>query len=230
MHHYWPDLELPVYLIANERQFSSPGVRQILVGPDVSWSDNLLRALEMVEHSYVLLALDDLILKETVDSGLIQELCSWIALKKPDYLRLTVPPFPDKRENALVGRLLPGGVYRTSTIWPIWKKDTLARLLRSGETAWEFEILGTARSDAYPNFYATRRNAVRLENAVIRGRWNPKAVRMLRKHGAFPAENKRPIMSAMEEFKYKLSHLRSVLFYLVPSAYRRSVRAALKRA
>jgi len=35
----------------------------------------------------------------------------------------------------------------------LWKKDMLCALLRAGETAWDFEIHGSHRSDAYDGFF-----------------------------------------------------------------------------
>jgi hypothetical protein len=230
LHKFWPDNPLPVYLLNNTLKVNYPGVRQILVGDDVSWSDNLLCALEQIEQSYVLMALDDLMLTQTVDSAKFERISQWIATHQPNYLRLFDTPAPRGEGDDLIAELLPGDVYRTSTIWSIWKKEALQQLLKPGENAWQFEIDGSARADAVPGFFAVRSSAVQIANTIIRGHWHPAAVRLLKIHNAFPEPNLRPIMSAWEERKYALAGLRSRLFYCVPAPLRRRIRSAFKRS
>ena len=53
--------------------------------------------------------------------------------------------------------LTKGAPYRTSAQSAIWRKSSLESLLVDGESIWEFEVLGSRRSDALEGFYAVWR-------------------------------------------------------------------------
>ena len=53
----------------------------------------------------------------------------------------------------------------------IWKKSILKEILKSGESAWDFETMGSLRASRYDNFYALKKNLIYYENAIIKGSW-----------------------------------------------------------
>jgi hypothetical protein len=224
----WPECHLPVYFLTNELAPESAAVTSILVGRDKSWSDNLRTALEALSEDYVLLTLDDLMLTEPVQTSILDDVFSWIAVTRPNCLRLTTPPPPDLVIDDRFGRIEPGSLYRTGTIWSVWKREVLHDLLVPGETAWEFELEGSKRSDKYNDFYSTRKSVVHVANAIVRGKWDPRVLCILSRQGVISSTVKRLVMTRSEVLRYRASIFRSHLLYLLPSRYRRRIRQFVK--
>src|SRR5204863_1193423 len=151
---FWPDCPLPVFLLSNHLELKHPGVESVRVGRDVSWSDNLRVALERIAQPYVVLAIEDQFFCDRVDSAAVNAILAWVLAHAPNYVRLLPTPRPDGPYDDLVGVVSRGTLYRTSTVYCVWRKTTLAGLLRSGEDAWDFELKGEARTDDLDGFYA----------------------------------------------------------------------------
>lgn len=224
---HWPSRPWPVYLLSNSLEAGRPDLRTIAVGEDRSWSDNLIAALARVEEDYVLLFLEDLMLNASVDAARLAEVAAWVAEQRPDCVRLNATERPDEPATPLVGRVKEGALYRTSTVLSLWRREVLAALLKPGESAWQFEIIGSERSDAYAGFYITRRDIFPVVNCVIKGKWRRSALRRLERQGLRPDVTARAVMSRPEELGFMLRELRSRLFKLVPMRYRRRLRGWL---
>ena len=70
----WKDIEFPIYLCTNHKQFKSDLFHSLQIGTEISWSDNLQKSLKKIKQDYVLLTFDDLFLRETVDNSEIKKL------------------------------------------------------------------------------------------------------------------------------------------------------------
>jgi len=173
-------------------------VQNILVGDDISWSDNLRRAVAQLSEPYVFLFLDDLFLHRRFNWKHVLKVFQWIAESQPNYVRMSASPLPDKPHNDLVGIASKGTIYRTSTVLSVWKRAVLIDLLKSGETAWDFEIFGSIRSDRYENFYSTWKECFPVINGVIKGKWQTTAVRNLQAIDIEVDLTRRPIMTYRE--------------------------------
>jgi hypothetical protein len=221
---FWPDCPYPVYLISNKSVFEDSRVRTVLVGRDVSWSDNLFKALSGINYDYVLLFLDDLFLVDYVDTGQVVRVLDWAIRSQVRYIRLNSCQKPDYPCNDIAGIVSPGTIYRTSTVASAWEKQMLLTLLRPGESAWDFEIKGTIRSDEFDGFYSTWENCFPVINGVIKGKWLPFAVKKIESLGANIDLSRRPIMTKTEEAAFLWKRCRSELLNIVPARHRRSVR------
>jgi hypothetical protein len=124
----------------------------------------------------------------------------------------------------MVGIVSKGTIYRTSTILSVWKKNIILALLKPGETAWDFEIHGTVRSDEYDSFYSTYKEHFPIVNSVIKAKWHPRAIKKLRSLGEDVDLGRRKIMSASEVAKLSLKEKRSFLLNLFPARYRRKLK------
>jgi len=224
---YWPDCALPKYILTNETTAQFDGFTNLRIGGDVSWSDNLSCALDLIPEDYVLLFLDDLVLKGPVNTALLSEALAWARSVRPDHLRLNATERPDERIDGVIGRIREGAIYRTSTVLTLWRKQALRSLLKPGESAWQFEIDGSTRSDAMPHFYSTYRDCFPVINCVIKGKWRRKAVRELRAQGVVPDLLSRLVMTRREAALFAARSLRSMLFKIVPMRYRRVMRQAM---
>jgi len=66
---FWPDCPFNVYLLSNKINADIPRVKNLLVGDDISWSDNLRKGISQLKEKYILLFIEDLfcmtLLKQT---------------------------------------------------------------------------------------------------------------------------------------------------------------------
>lgn len=223
---YWSDCPLRIYLLSNHQSTDEKGVHNICVGDDISWSDNLRSAVESIEQQYILLFLDDLFLNRPINWEYVKSIFNWINQADPNYVLMNSSPPPDKPFNELVGILSKGTIYRTSTVLSVWKREVLIDLLMCGETAWDFEIIGSIRSDKYENFYSTYRECFPVTNGVIKGKWQRSAVRDLHALDIEVDRARRPIMTHKETLLFFLKRLRSAFFNLLPARHRHWVRNA----
>lgn len=224
---FWPERFGPTYLVTNHAHAVFRGVKVIRVGDDVSWSDNLLKALSDVPEEYILLSVEDLFLCGPVDAEYLRRILDWVRENRPDHVRLNPSERPYRKHDDTVGWMPEGAPYRTSTVLTLWKKAVLASLLRSGESAWEFELLGSGRSDQYRGFYSAKRKVFPVINGVIKGKWQPIAVRRLKTLGIQVDRPARPVMNGTEALRFLFHLVRSRVFKLVPWSIRRGARALL---
>lgn len=217
---FWPFKNMQIYLITNHLDFIRPGVKVIRVGNDVSWADNFLKALDWITQKYILINIDDLVLVNHVPRKKLHELFDRLVLDDVHYYRLN--PTPKAKGG---GRLVaPGELYRSSTQFSVWKKEVLQDVLIPGENAWEFEILGSARTDKYPNWFASPTMLLQFVNLVIKGKVSPIAERALSRAGLIYISG-RPRMTLCEQLIFWLKEFRSSVFSQLPKCIQRPVRA-----
>jgi len=173
--------------------------------------------------------LDDMFLVETVDNAKVMSIFQWAVESGVSYVRMNpMKKKVDERINDFVGLISRGALYRTSTIMSLWKKDVLRDLLKSGESAWEFELIGSERSDRYDDFYVAWKNSFEILNTVIRGKWLPSAAKKIKSFGVeIDLESRKPmalnqlLFFRFKEFRSRASNI------LLPTKYRRKIRKLL---
>lgn len=221
---FWPDCPFKVYLLSNNKKADIPGVDNLFVGDDVSWSDNLKIALKQIHEEYLLMFIDDLFLFDYVKSNKVNKVLEWMSKSCANYVRMNPTQKPDKPFNEVVGIVSKGTIYRASTVMSVWKKSILQELLKSGENAWEFEVYGTIRSDRYDGFYSTWEDFFPVVNGVIKGKWQRSAVRKLKSLGINIDLAKRDIMTFSETLMLYFKKLRSYILNFMPARYRRQIK------
>ena len=227
---FWPDCPFDIYLLSNHKYTNIPKVKNLLIGSDISWSDNLYKGLDYLKEDYIFLFLDDLFLLDFVKTDEVLRLFTWIIESDANYVRMNPSPKPDKKYNELVGTVSKGTIYRTATILSIWKKNILLNLLKSGESAWDFEIFGSIRSDKYENFYSTWEKYFSFMNGVIKGKWQKNSVKMLKSLGIEVDLNKRQTMNLKETIGFYFRNKKSRMFkILVSPKYRRKLKKIILR-
>jgi hypothetical protein len=146
---YWPDCPYPLFLIANERRFEHPRVTTLCVGEDRGWTDNLRAALGHVPGTHLLYLQEDYLLRRAVDTPRVAALFAHAVAAGAACLRLFPTPGPDEPyPGGLpgVGRIGVDAPYRVSLQAAIWDRRALEALLVPGESGWQMETLGSARS------------------------------------------------------------------------------------
>lgn len=222
MGRFWPDCPYPVYLLANHARYVGPGATTLAVGEDRDWSSNLLTALDSVQEPRVLVTMDDAVLNAPVDTARFR---GWEEVARQldvDYLNMKASPRPPRGTSGM-GVLPSGTHYRAAVALSIWKVEALRALLLPGETAWQFEIRGSRRSDVMPKFYALSRPFFSIVHCIIKGRLDPRAARALS-----PTElaglDGFPEMGSIEYSMLRIREARSAVLNLLPASVRRSAR------
>ncbi len=222
---FWGDCPYTVYLLTNHLQPVIDNVTIINVGDDISWSDNLAKALAFIKEEYVFLFLEDLLLMSKVDSAKVEEIFIWTVENDVNYVRLNPSTKPDLRYNSTVGIVSKGTIYRASVVVCLWKKSLLNSLLKKGENAWEFEQYGSIRSDEYDGFYSTYYNYFPIINSIIKRVWETSAVKKIKQLDILPDFSKRREMLFSESIVWKFKLLRSLVFNLFPAKTRRFIKS-----
>jgi hypothetical protein len=154
---YWSDCPFPVYLVSNTVKYNSEKVLPLLVGSDVDYSSNLIKALSLIEDDWVILWIEDRPPAIQVDTSGLLKLIHLAQSRGASYLRLIPfgpPAFVSKKE--IIGELSKGTPYRVSMTVSLWKKSTLLKILKPGETAWDIEKRGGVQrsNEIDDKFYA----------------------------------------------------------------------------
>ena len=185
---FWPDCPLPIFLLTNELQIRSPRLRSIAVGRDRGWSSNLLAALPQISHPYLLYFQEDYFLTGPVESSQLSRDFDDIIEAGIDSLCFRSRSKPDpgfQPINVRYGIVPLDSDGRTRCQVTLWKKEALQSILREGETAWNFEARGSARTREMRILsYGRRENTPipYLMSGISRGLWMPEAIELCRAH------------------------------------------------
>ncbi len=220
---YWKNKDHKIYLACNEKRSGIQNVNDALSGPDIDWSTSLKASLKQIEEKYVLIMIDDAFLWESVDQKRLGKyMCEFVS-RDMDYFRLKNSPLPDVKINQDYGKISPGQLYRTALFPSLWKRDFLLEMLKPGESAWEFELRGSDRSDKHLEFYSVYKNVFKVIHGVIKGKWDPNAIKALKQEGV---ENigSRKVLSFREVLNLKLLTIRHYALKLLPGTVRKKVR------
>ncbi len=183
---FWGDCPLEMFLLTNELKVHSPRMRGIAVGEDRGWSSNLLFALEQIAHPYVLYFQEDYFLSAPVErTQLARDFTEAMELGADSLCFRARSKFDAGFEplNDRFGIVPLRSKGRTRCQVTLWKRSALQSILREGETAWNFEARGSARTQEMKILsYASRENApIRyLMSAISRGLWMPDAIELCR--------------------------------------------------
>ncbi len=198
---FWNDCPLEIFLLTNELTVRSTRLRSLAVGPDRGWSSNLVWALDRIAQPYVLYLQEDYFLTRPVDGAQMAQdfteamdfdaasLC-FRARSEPD------AGFQSLNDRFGIVPLTSDG--RTRCQVALWKKSALQSVLRAGETAWNFEARGSARTQEMNILsYRGRENTPipYLMSAISRGFWMPEAIALCRAHDVTIDPFFRPVYS-----------------------------------
>lgn len=228
---FWPDCPFPIYIIGNNRKLDEYiSLRVINVGEDVSWSSNVIMALQELEEDIILTFFDDLFLYKQIDTKKICRLIERFCNDNMNYLRLNTFPKEEKLNDPDNIRIMEKGeLYRSSAVFSIWRKEILLDLLNRQENAWEFEINGSCRSDKYSNWFVCANRNIFYYNLIIKGKYDRTIKRILEKNG-IKFSDSREEMSFVEQGLFKLTSLRNYIFaMIIPLKFQRRIRQILKR-
>ena len=211
---YWPDCTYPVFLITEEKKIEIDGVKSLSLGKNKDWSSLILDSLGVVESPYVLLMLEDFFIRRNVDSTKIDELLELMEQDNISMLRLIPRPGPSVKVvgEDRYGAISANAPYRVSTQAALWRVDILKALLKIGESAWEFEINGTVRSEKYRGFVSVYNSVIPYYHHVVQGgKWFPWDAWYFNRMNIGVDLSVREVMSSGEAVSWLLRKLYSIL-------------------
>jgi hypothetical protein len=200
---YWPQYTGKIYLNTETKIFAYPGLHIIslqtnLHTPEqaITWSECLIRALKASETDIVLYMQEDYFLKDFVKNDLVEKYVQMMQqYTNIDCIHLTDQGLiNDKKSEKYEGlfSVLPKQRYLVSCQAALWKKETLLKLLRTYENAWQFEEFGSQRAAILkPEIFGVDKSWVKLNEfeiipyiftGIIQGRWYEPVVDLFKKH------------------------------------------------
>lgn len=200
---YWSSLQttykdIPIILISNYESFEDPRIRNIKVGRDIAWSNNLLEALKEVKTRYVLLLLEDYIITDPVPVDRLIEVLNLMKKDHAAYTEVFLEPglWDGTMHASAKGVMLRKSVsrykndslegrYRASLQACIWNVQDLKKTLRKGENAWQFESTGSNRTQysKRPFYILTEEPVFRYSNAAYQGKIHRSFLKSLKDQG-----------------------------------------------
>lgn len=216
-----------VYLLSNHLDFKQEGKQRVAVrgvGEDVSWSSNLRRMLETINEPNLLLLMDDAPFSSSVELNRFRVIYAQFKSRAMNYINLKASPSPDKSVNDEFGELAPGTGYRAALVPSLWKKTTLLRLLKDDESAWQFEVHGSARSNVFGGFYSINHALFEFDHIVIKGKIDRRVFRKLMHAGEHKGLDF-PVMTYSEFVIERIGRIRSkVINCVLPNAIKSQLR------
>jgi hypothetical protein len=196
---YWPSCPCHVVLNTETREYfdtelqlvcSMVQARDPAGAPRLSWSDCLIRCLETISTPYVLYLQEDYFLNGPVDQAFIEQCVDVMAEHNVPHIRLMEV---DVRARYIKSGLHPllwqidqRANYRVSLQAGLWNVAALKDLLRSGESAWDFERRGTVRAMSKPDRFLcqsldhfNQRGHYPIPyqpTGIVKGKWYARAV------------------------------------------------------
>jgi hypothetical protein len=211
---YWTDCPFRIYLGSNYLKYPDRRVEPLAIGEDRDWSSNLLQMLELMPAGGVLLLQEDFLIDRPVQTERVTRLIEYADVKQAACLRLMPIPGPDRMcaDNPDVGEIGKGADYRVSLQAAWWRKESLAAVARAGESPWQFEHLGSRRSNDLAAPFLSLREGTEYPldyytTAVLRGYWEPGAVALCRREHIPVDLKRRPIMPLRMRAEWSLRRM-----------------------
>lgn len=220
---HWPDCPFPLYLVANHERYQDPRVTTLLAGDDIDWSSTITAALDQINHSHVLFWIDDAFLAAKVDTSKVGHYLVRMHELDANFLRLRPNPRPKQKLDTEIGLLAAEAAYRVSLFATIWNMNTLRQILRSGESAWEFEMKGTERSRTMVGFYTVLSDVFNYLHGVERGIWIRPIAMTLEKLGYRLDYQRRRCMGRREDLEHCYRLFKSWVLHKFPEQHRSNV-------
>lgn len=207
---YWDDCPFPIYLCANEVEYSHPKVKTILAGKYISWATDCIKCLRKIKTKYIIFLQEDFLLQKPVNTKRLLELVSYTEKRKAACLRLYPSPPPNKvcEDNPEIGEINKGALYRVSLQAAIWNRKIFLSLLRDGESPWDMEYYGSLRSNSLSSPFLSVLKGERVidyfSTAVVQGEWVRRAVKICEREGILIDKNRRKVESWFRQAKREL--------------------------
>lgn len=167
---FWSDCPYDCYMASHYIEFNKFGFKPLLIGDDISWSHGLIVLLDILKkkgYEYAMIAFDDLMLCEKVDTNYVKGVIDSFISEKGECLRFVTEKasrcYKHNEYYGLMGLKVP---YRVTLGFALWNIEVLSHIVVEDESAWQFEKNATERSFDYKLFYCTKKSPFKFLNLV----------------------------------------------------------------
>jgi hypothetical protein len=179
----WPDCPFKLYLGTNSKDFLWPNLTCLKSDEAMRWSDRVKSHINQIETEYILLFLEDWYISKPVCTKEIINCFSQMKKLGGKMLRLVPDPPPNISLPGYpeIGMMGIGVMNRINTHATIWRKQTLIEIMADGETVWEFEVNGAARSNIHSGgIFCAWNRKISYDGVVDKGKWTRFAINKYR--------------------------------------------------
>lgn len=210
----WHDCPYKVYLLNNLKSYNDERVNNLLVGKDISWSDSLILGLKKIKEERILFFYDDTLLTN-ISHDIVDTAINFAINNSVDsiVMRPNIFQNKDKKHNNIF-KIYPNALYRNSLFLNLIKKDVLLEILKPNESAWDFEILGNARSYDL-NCYSVSKLGFEYHHCIVKGMWYPSILKKLKNSG-YSFKNSKVMPWHKVAINYVKSNLMLIYYNTVP--------------
>jgi len=189
-----PAGSLPIYLGSNSIPCEDEGVHPILSGDDPDWSTSCKQILAQIKERKLFVTLEDLFPASRVDETFFLKVVNFVFETDAKHVKYWPNPTTDEPTDDLeIGLYAKGAPYR-ATVCGFWDREYLMNLLLEGESAWDFEILGSYRTSYIAGFYGLNKPLFEFRNMIEKGCWIPQSVEWAKKEGIELDLSNRPML------------------------------------
>lgn len=154
---FWSQFPGKIYLNTENKSFQFDDLNIISIKNETflkgkpNWSKSLLAALNFIEEDVILYMQEDYFLNDYVNANFIEEAyqlmlrdASISCIHLTD--QATPGPFENYNDNKDFKIISRNAAYRISCQAALWRKNELKKYIRTYETPWQFELIGTRRA------------------------------------------------------------------------------------
>jgi hypothetical protein len=233
LRHYWPQNPFPLYLASGQTSFEFPDLLVLHTKADLAWGEALRQHLCALPSKYVLLTLEDFILRGPVDTQAVLDALEFLKHLDGRMVRLVSRPGPTAplHGTAMYGQLEVGSPYRVSAQSAIWNREALLELVESRDTPWEFETGASLRASKYATgFYCVFSDILPYgHHAVEKGQWFPWEVKRLQRLELPVDLERRSVLKGSQLAWWLLRKSKSLMLDQIPWRLRLHLRRHLSR-
>jgi hypothetical protein len=154
---FWCQFSGKIYLNTENESFQFDDLNIISIKNErflkgkPNWGKSLVAALNFIEEDVILYMQEDYFLNDYVNTNFIEDAYQ-LMLKDASVScihitdQATPGPFEDYNGNKNFKIISPKAEYRISCQAALWRKNELKKYIRTYETPWQFELIGTRRA------------------------------------------------------------------------------------
>jgi hypothetical protein len=228
--------DIPIYLGANgdsKEEFVPDNWYYINKGEDITFSKSLISYLDELDDKYIILMLDDFMIRDYVDLELINKAFEFINENNGVYLRLVPNPAGDIKidKNFSLIDVKAKVPYITSLQMTIWDREFLIKLLDYNFSPWEFETKAGKSKEALEKsdkFFCVNYPFVKYTHYVEKGKFFPWVKEVIKKENLKLIGN-REFLTEDDMKKLKDSKFKEIVRNVLPKSLYVNLRKLLGR-
>ena len=188
---FWPSFDLKTYIITETKEINSEDtfINYIFCGNNKMWSERLIDGLKLIEEKYILFVMDDYYFGRMVDNQIFIDIVDFMQQNGIFYYNLKNKNKSSRKfKGKKIGYINKKTNYGVSLQAAVWEKDYLLNLINGLKcSAWEIEnyfekMLLVEEGKYFLHGACDLRNVLNIQNAVIKGKWVPSAIKFYRKY------------------------------------------------